>query len=130
MKALTEEARQHLQPLAQLGEEYAHCYVPAIPAADMKCVAMERWGGVLWEVGSALGDGEGASGGGEGALGGGESVLMDGKIGEVGEGVVVGEVGERLTVPSSNTGDVFTSIKCGVYIWYAAVLNTSHTTTT
>eukprot|EP00731_Ephydatia_muelleri_P030286 Em0021g809a len=39
-KALTEEARQHLQPLAQLGEEYAHCYVPAIPAADMKCVAM------------------------------------------------------------------------------------------
>ncbi|KAL5476146.1 hypothetical protein EMCRGX_G026057 [Ephydatia muelleri] len=34
-EALTEEARQHLQPLAQLGEEYAHCYVPAIPAADM-----------------------------------------------------------------------------------------------
>lgn len=52
MKALTEEARQHLQPLAQLGEEYAHCYVPAIPAADMKCVAMGRWGGC------ALGSGE------------------------------------------------------------------------
>ena len=51
MKALTEVSRQRLWPLAHLGEEYAHCYVPAIPAADMRCVAMGRvrvvllWGG-------------------------------------------------------------------------------------
>ena len=40
MKASTEEAKLHLKPLAHLGEEYAMCYVPAIPAADMEYVKM------------------------------------------------------------------------------------------
>ena len=31
-----EEARKRFKPLAELGEEYANCVVPAIPAAQLE----------------------------------------------------------------------------------------------
>ena len=42
-----ESARQHLNPCASLGPEYASCYVPAIPASELEIV----YGKTAWERG-------------------------------------------------------------------------------
>ena len=38
MQAHFESARQRFHPCASLGSEYANCYVPAIPAAELEIV--------------------------------------------------------------------------------------------
>ena len=38
LQAHFESARQRFDPCASLGPEYANCYVPAIPAAELEIV--------------------------------------------------------------------------------------------